>query len=229
MNAADHMQVAENYLRDAQNIPSDPVAAMEKIHRLTPLAADHLDKASALDPTATIQIDGHAINIDYLVADCLQMQGTIEARYGDSAKVVRRGMKAIESTIKYRPYKSDLYLSLAIAHMRLDQKYSAQPFLKKAIELDPTNQYAHQLKDGAKGVELVPGNAAIQFLLDMFSDFRLWATAVPLFWTIYCGYRWVHTIQIGDVGPERSYYMFWFIGMIVATGCWWWLREKLGI
>jgi tetratricopeptide (TPR) repeat protein len=227
MKAAEHLQIAENYLREAQKCPSDPYSAMMHIHQLTSLAGDHIDKAVALDPTATIEVQGRTVGADFLISDSLRMQGMIETKHGPKKSDVRRGIGAIEKALKYRPNDPDLHISLALGRMRLNDRSGAQPHLDKAIELDPTNMYAHELKDGAKGVMDAERHGGLQFLIDVALDFKLWAMVIPAGWWIYCGYRYVQAIANNEVSEDAGFYLVWFFGMAAVVAAFTWVKEKL--
>lgn len=228
MQAADHLRIADNYLNEAiQGMPSDPGAAMVHAHRYTSVASDHIDKARLLDPNARIDKDGSMVGADYLIGSALKIQGTIETRFGPQNKDIKRGIVAIEKALKYNSTDAELYLSLALAQLRLGNKKAARSYLNKVIELEPTHHRAHELLDDVKGYGL-PGERPwfLQGLIDISLDWKMWLAAIPLFWLIYCGYRMVSGLNNND--PDTWFYAWWFFGMSFAWGAWQWVTEKLG-
>lgn len=226
MEAADHIRVADNYLREGQSkLPSDPRAAVPWIHRMTSLAADHIDKARALDPSATAIIDGIPMTLDHLIADCLRMQGTVETRHGWYKADVTRGMDAIRKALKYRPHSAELHLSMAIAHLRLEQDSQAKPHLDKTIELDPTHQLAHKIRDGSATFLPAENSERQQFWTNIFTDFWLWVNIFFIGMGIYLLYRIVQAFRYAN--GEFLEYSFWFLLLLGSVAAFEWVKDKI--
>lgn len=225
MNASEHLTVAEKYLQDARDVPEMPLAAIQHVHRYTAQATDHIEKARAIDQNATADIGGIKHTIDDLVAEALEIQGEVETKYGPTKSDVRRGIKALDAGLKYKPYRSNMHLCKAIGHLRLKQKPEAMAALDKVIELEPTHHYAHELKDGTKGVEYAQNSAGFEALTEFLTDWRMWFYCVPAVWFFWCAYQMVQGFN--GYHNQTAYYFWWLASMCAAWVAYNWLREKI--
>jgi tetratricopeptide (TPR) repeat protein len=236
MEATDHMKIALNYLEQANDGPQTRPEAIKHAHKFTTLAADHIDRARALDPHAVIEIKDSIANIDSLIQNALYIQGFYDARYGRLRADVQRGIDALQKSLRYGPESSEAHLQIAIGYTRLGETVLADRAVAKAIELEPANLEAHELRDGTKTYPPVEYPFLVQVALFIFTDWRMLSTLLPLVWFVYCMYSMVIAMNRNE---DASFYMWWVVGMCAAyatynwlhawvTSYWIALRERLG-
>ena len=225
MEAKDHLLAAYRYLREAEDFPSDPHAAVDHVAHRTSSASDHIDKAREKDPTAKVHTDHGALSADDLTFDALRIQGHMDARHAVYRHEVKRGIVALEKALKYRPDYPGVLLSLGIGHARLENERTANRYYDRVIELEPSNHFAVQLRDGVKGFAEAEHSLNYQFWLGLLKEWRIWATLAGFAWAFYCLYRVYVGLQYGE--PDTAYYFWNFVLFVGACIGWNLLKEKI--
>jgi len=172
-SAVHHLKMAKAYLDDADEIAKkedkpNKFASEAEIKALTQ-AAEHLNKARAIDPNEVLWIeegkDKEKVKLDqdYIngrvllkegiahlnaaldISQYRNIDGTSDRRhYNEGTARLQQACAALEQALTYRPYSDDVLDKLATTYRRLGDTQNYRRILERHVEISPDNMGLHK-------------------------------------------------------------------------------------
>jgi tetratricopeptide (TPR) repeat protein len=185
--ALHHLKMANSYLDDAQRTIESTKDASQFISQLQMRslaeAAQHLNKARAIDPTEVLWVDDEKENVrlkmdqDYLTSRVLVYEGVAQinsareiwttyedtdgkinrSKYNDGVRNLELARDTLEKALKYNPVSADGLNFLQLAYQYLSDAQNFRRILERRIELRPDDIALHkQIKELNQNPVLTP-------------------------------------------------------------------------
>ena len=173
--AEHHLKMAKAYLDEATDTKDSKGDANRFISEMQikalSKAANHLDRARAVDPTAVLKVEDEktketiGISQDVLSSQVLLQEGyasintardllsSATGRYegvnrkelAQSLAAYKKAAVGLEKSLKYNPYSSQTLIGLTQIYEAIGDKPNYKRVVERRLELDPNDMQAHKL------------------------------------------------------------------------------------